>query len=803
MPPPSQNAVRTWRPSVHSLPAEILSIIFLFVVEHAYGTVRVQLMLVCRSWHDIMLSTPGIPSVLWIRKSTTMEMVRAVIQRTRWLLNVRIDMDDGRIGQDFNMDAFDECFMATIEAASRWQSLVIDSLPRPRTFQAFQIVPPLKSLEFFCLEHGCDLGNFLEPLMAAITTTATPHLTSMSLNGINAVLYLVQPECLHVFCSLTNLTIWLSKRMEIPANILPHLHSVETFYAQHLHLPMYPPGAPLPLARTLRYIRLKSVSVQWMAGKVFPVLRGCDIAFPHYINTICLQPVSMPACTDLKYDSNFLYPLRCFHNLPLHDLTVLCGQWNVRKGDPQLIAICDMIPPYARSLTRLDLQVRCSEQLLIYVLSLLPALKSLYLRLASPCALSETFFRAFVATNSYSDSPYEVHAAPGQPLCLELVELYINYYKRWLRGAEKTALLLVFGDIVSSRRPEEDFRLLLVFEGLAQRWFVWRHVESIHEVSYDAPFVIGIPRPHGIIPLGMIVGNSLMELPFKETEYLVASHRLSIGCLLTLHHLVELRVRGEKGILPSTPPPNLPLFHTLRILEAEDTHPSFIAGRTFHRLDRCRISISEGVPRLSHNQVTQMPVCTRLDVYDLTLLATLKLPQIRELGLSFDHPEFNMIWEKFIAVNVNLSRLELLHVYGWHQQVDLIQALRCLPVLQRLILSNGSDLTADFFEKFVPMHPNENATLMESHDEGQISQILCPMLRSLLIEGCSPEEPVELIPVLKQVISLRAEFGSPLKRFTLSAIEFGRKFELIGSQGEFVVEIDYPDEDTKQFRLDI
>ncbi len=101
------------------------------------------------------------------------------------------------------------------------------------------------------------------------------------------------------------------------------------------------------------------------------------------------------------------------------------------------------------------------------------------------------------------------------------------------------------------------------------------------------------------------------------------------------------------------------------------------------------------------------------------------------------------------------------------------------------------------------MHPNETAVLMQLHDEGQIPAILCPMLRSLLIEGCDPTEPVELIPVLKQVVTLRAVCGSPLEKFTLSSIEFGRKFELIGSEGGFMAEMESLDEDAKPFRLDI
>ena len=714
-----------------------------------------------------------------------------------------IDTDDQSIVQDFNADAFDACVMAAIEEASRWKSLGIYSIPQSRKFKAFQFVPPLKSLEVLYLGQDCDRGSLFEPLMTAIATTATPHLTRMELENLNSVLYLVQPDCLHVFCSLTSLTISLSKRMERPANILPHLQRLEIFDAQHLCLPIYPLDAPLPLIQTLRDMQLKSVSVQWMAGKVFPVLQSCSITFPLQFDSICLHPVTMPACTYLQYDSNDLDPLRYFHDLRLAELAVTSGQWNVTRGNLQLIAICHMVVPCAQSLTRLYLEVRCSEQLLVYMLSLLPALEVLHLRLTSPHALKKTFFQAFVATKSNAEVPREMGALPHLPLCLSLVRLEVDY-KRWLRGPERTALLPIFSDIVSSRSSEEGFQLRLRLEaidGHGQDWLVSRHVESIHEVTDDEPLVIGISSPHGIILLK--TSFVLMAVPFKEAEYLVARSQLSISILLTLHHLVELRVGGEKAILPSEPPPNLPLFRTLRVFEAGKIHRSFLAGQTFHHLERCMMSLYGEGCELSEDQVTQMPVCTRLDVDDLTLLAALKLPQICELGASLYHPGFNTIWETHIAVNANLSGLELLHVYGWYQQADLIQVLQCLPMLKSLIIANGSDLDAAFFGEFVPMHPNETAGLMRSNDEDQISTILCPTLRSLLIEGCSPTEPVELIPILKRVVTLRALCGFPLERFTLSAIEFGKKFELIGRQGGFVLEMDSLDENAKPFRLHI
>ena len=805
MPPPSQNAVRTWRLPDHSLPSEILSIIFLLIVDDSFSRNRVRLMLVCRRWYAIMISTPGIPSRLRIDESTTVERVLAAIQGARWCLHVTIDPVYESIGQDFNADAFDACCMAAIEAASRWRALHIYSIPQSRKFKAFQIVPPLKILEDLWLGQGCDRGGFFEPIMTTIATTAARHLTNMNLANLNAVLYLVQPDCHHVFCSLTSLTIELPKRMERPANILPHLQRLEIFVARHLYLPIYPPNAPLPLTQTLRNLQLKSVSVQWMAGRVFPVLELCFITFPLQFDSMCLHPVTMSACTCLSYDSNDLDPLRYFHDLPLADLSVTSGQWNVTRGNLQLIILYHMVVPHARNLTGLYLDVRCSEQLLVYILSLLPALGVLKLRLASPRALSETFFQAFVATKSNADSPYKIGALPRLPrlpLCLNLVKLKL-YYKRWLRGPERTALLLVFGDIVSSRQSEGAFELHLRCD--YSGWLVLRHVESIHvEVSEYGELLLGIPSQRGIIPLVLIKGVPFLEAPFREAEYLVAGRQLYIGFLLTLHHLVELRVGDKKDRLPSEPPANLPLFHTLRVLEARKIHHSFLAGQTFYKLERCRMSLHGEVPKSSEDRVTQMPVCTSLDVDNLTLLATLKLPQIYELSVSFDHPEFNAIWETHVAMNANLSGLELLHVYGWYREADLIQALRCLPALKVLILANCSDLDAAFFEKFVPTHPNGTAGLVQSRHEGQVSEILCPMLRSLLIEECGATERVEeLIPVLKQVVTLRSAYGSPLERFNLVSIEFGRKFELIGSEGGFVAETKSLDENIEPFKLDI
>jgi len=785
------------------IPVEILSEIFLLVIEGGWGTRIESLELVCQRWYAIAISTPGITSRLWIRRATKKEAVQAFIQRRKTRFAVIVDVNHEGDGENFNSEDFHTSFIVACQAAPRWTFLILRSFPPPGEFNAPDTtVQPLENLRGFIMREHCDLGSFFEPLMTAITTTALPRLTQLDLSDSRAVLFLVRPTCLHCFFSLTTLTITLSKKMKSSADILPHLWRLEYFDAQNLYLPIYPPDASLPLIQTLTKLVLISVSVQWMAGKVFPALESCHITFPHHIDAIRAQPVSMLACKYLTYDSNYLDPLRHFHHSPLTWLTVRNGQWNVRRGNPQFVAICPTVFASAQSLSKLDLEVQCSERLLVLALRLLPALDRLWLRLASPHALSEAFFQGFIDTRSNAGSPCEKLALPRLPLCAELTELLLHY-RRWLRGPERKRLIPVFSDIVSSRK--DYFGLVLWVGETLEDWEVQQPVGSTCNVADDEYVsVIGISSPYGIIPLQWHGESlSLPEIPFKEAEYLVARHLLSIGSLSTLHNLVELRVGDKQDILPNAPPPNLPLFRTLRVLTAENIHPSFLTGQTFHKLEKCRMSLHGERPNLSEGRVTHMPVCTTLDVDDLTLLATLNLPQICELGASFHHLEFNMIWETCIAVNVNLSGLELLDVYGWYQQADLIQALRSLPALKSLIIGYGSYLDAHFFGEFIPIHLNETTTLIQSHNEGQLPAVLCPMLRSLLIEGCDFKQQLELMPFFKQVVILRATCGSPLEEFTLFDFELGRKTELVGSHGSFVMETAVLDEDAEPFELDI
>ena len=257
-----------------------------------------------------MLSTPGIHSHLRIYRWTR----KGAVERfgKRWLLDVTVDMREFDQENDpwvypkyRNIDPveFHACFIVAAEAASRWRSLALLSLPPPGEYEDLQIMHPLEHLESFELAASCNLGNFLEPLLNAITTTATARFTVMEVFHPDATLYLLQPAHFQTFSSLTTLRL-ICKRAQNPVNVLTFFHKLEIFEAHYLSLPMCSPGVDLPLVQTLRVLHLKSVSVQWMEGRVFLALEECSIIYPHHSDTI--QSVYMPSCSNLKYDSNNL-----------------------------------------------------------------------------------------------------------------------------------------------------------------------------------------------------------------------------------------------------------------------------------------------------------------------------------------------------------------------------------------------------------------------------------------------------------------------------------------------------------------
>ena len=100
------------------------------------------------------------------------------------------------------------------------------------------------------------------------------------------------------------------------------------------------------------------------------------------------------------------------------------------------------------------------------------------------------------------------------------------------------------------------------------------------------------------------------------------------------------------------------------------------------------------------------------------------------------------------------------------------------------------------------MDANGIAGLKQMNGEGEI--LLCPRLQNLQIECyCVPSRP-NLTHFAKDIITLRAECGSPLKVFTFfeHRTDPGRKFELIGRDGGFTIEESNLAWGSRKFSLD-
>jgi hypothetical protein len=336
--------------------------------------------------------------------------------------------------------------------------------------------------------------------------------------------------------------------MRNPVDTLPSLHKLEILEAHHLSLPIYSLGVDLALTQSLHVLHLKSVSVQWIAGQIFSALEEYTIIFPHHSDAI--HSVLMPSCSILKYDSNNLHTLAHFHHPPLARLEVKCGQWRTWRGNLQLAALHCIFA--AQTLTHLHLEIKCSEQLLSYMLGHVPGLEELWMGLSSPHALSSAFFLAFAAVgcNTSARPPSQKIA----PLCRQLRKLHLHY-KRWSRGSERNVLIPVFGAIVASCLPEkQNFSFRLSFgEGReSQEWTIHEPVERFDVELGSNKTLIGVSSPHGIVPLSMAslvdMGYYLLakseESPLpRESEYITIREYFDIPIqqLFAFHGLKELR----------------------------------------------------------------------------------------------------------------------------------------------------------------------------------------------------------------------------------------------------------------------
>jgi hypothetical protein len=437
------------------LPFELLHHIFLIAIDEGTQS-RLTLMAICRCWARVML---GIWASLELRTNTPTDAILRRLNRNQLSLEVRVDTEADK-ERSSSSGAYEGLLLAT-GSASRWRSLTIDSLPndkvsigvtqRYRLNECFTL--PMLRLETFKIFARCDQSPLLERLLQGVAATTRKKLDIVQVHCPAAVELLSHPRHAALFRSIRLLDVE-AKGGDSLVDLLPHLVQIEDFRASHLRLPTYPLEHLLPFVRTIRHLRLKAVSIQWMSGRVFDVLESCTILLPLNHRTLPTRGINLPMCKKLTLRC---YPLRTLHafSLPaLNCLEVGCQNLDKRRGGAQLAPL-RMVDGIS-NLRILNLSIETSEHALVRILILMPALEKLRLDLAGPLSLGEGFFAELMA-RPLQKQHWDLLPIGSwkSPCCPALVVLELKYGRR-LRRTEEFKLAGVFAALVWTRRKTHN-----------------------------------------------------------------------------------------------------------------------------------------------------------------------------------------------------------------------------------------------------------------------------------------------------------------------------------------------------------
>ena len=401
-----------------------------------------------RMWSSFRLST-------W----TKAEKIDFILERT------------GRIPLDVEIDASADVFKVVDEkemrfagmercmsVSNRWRNLVVTSFPSKvdidahwtPTKSSFTFSGPINALESFTIKNACEDSILLEQLLDVVGNSSHERLIYMELSSPNVIYHFSQPHFASIFRRLVTFKVDF-REMPTEVDILGHFEHLETLEAFRLRLPTYTIETDLPLVRTLKRITIKTVSVQWMAGRTFSRLEECTIIWPHYPEALAPGGgVDLPACTHFTYDDHVIDTLRNFRIPKLDTLIVRNEAWNKPRGSTQLAAVWKGVGHFTPLKPRvLHLETQCHDQHLINALTVLPGLEELYLGLVRPDGLGKKFFGALQAkkgrSSRSSSAPYV------SMLCPNLRTFGIRY-RRWIREDECDEITPLLYKAIESRQ---------------------------------------------------------------------------------------------------------------------------------------------------------------------------------------------------------------------------------------------------------------------------------------------------------------------------------------------------------------
>ena len=452
---------------ITQLPSELLEQIFLLIINDATQPSS-PLMVVCRKWHGHMSS-------LWaslnLGTRTAMDAFTRKLERNPRLLDIVVDTGIGCGDLGLSKDVYEVIF-AAIEVASRWRSVTIETFPGNAHFPEDLMKLGLQRctdaamsrLTTFRVMRACNMSPLLDYFLRILATTASEKLTTVEINSANVISFLLTPPYSPIFHSITVLHLE-TQGMRNPVDLLPHLHQLERLTASHLPLPAYSPDVKLTFFDTLRYLRLRSVSIQWMSGRTFKVLETCTLIFPHQHHSLHSFDCALPNCKLLTFEGYPLKTLNGFSVQKLTQLSVKSHRCKKRQRSWQLVGICNHMSGVL-TLRSLNVGVEASSQAWIKALASMSNLEELCMSNLQPSSLHARFFEALLAkplcNKDWDDLPAtrKWHTT----LCPSLKVFGLSY-SRWLRSTEKFTFVPTMVATIWSRSwswcPLQAFRIWL------------------------------------------------------------------------------------------------------------------------------------------------------------------------------------------------------------------------------------------------------------------------------------------------------------------------------------------------------
>ena len=610
---------------IYRLPAEIMMEIFHIAL--GIGQLRGGLMQVCRFWCNTIEGMASAWSSLDLGAVTTPERVQHLLGRAgTHPLAERINVDKAGI----MAERLQPSLAMAGSKASQWQTLTIASLPQDEPVaQSNHALPsiqlrPMKQLRHLHITE-LVLSPLLRSLLQNVATAAVGKLISMETHCFPAVQYLLQPTHSSIYCSLTTFIAKVPK-MNQPVDLLPHFMQLEVLELTNLLLLVVVNSSPLPLAHTLHRLYLKSVSIQWMGGRVFSQLENCTIIAP-LTDTSPHHDVQLPACAALHFENWNVSPIGQFFAPALDHLRINSNAWSSYAGNEQVVQHVRTGIGMGLQPKSLSLSVTCSEKVLISVLQLLPGLVELRLDLSRPSALSKHFFTRLLAKpgNQLADKLkfdwrelFRENVTEWRcTVCPSLRVLELKYHK-WLRpGYNNDFLPPLLALSWSRKKTATPLQCDVHYKTSAHSWEL-----------------LGVLRPLGIEPLsrlrttqdGQVTQLSLETatwksaifenarvIPFLSRLQVLQITSTSLGVKRVLNVLPSFHELRDLELSRVHIPPldvDLPLVHTLQRLSLRRSTLAWMDGLVFTKLQK--FSVDEHDWPETFKRKVGMPACTHI-----------------------------------------------------------------------------------------------------------------------------------------------------------------------------------------------